>query len=85
MTCKLPVKCSLCEPVPVRRRDRGGRFATTGMGAWVKPQWWSDRKPSPFYVEGNLSYEISHRGRQSRTPHLEFCPGCLERMGVKLP
>lgn len=45
-----------------------------------------ERRPSsPYYVIGNLDYEMTHPGQQSHRPHLEFCKGCLERMGINLP
>lgn len=41
------------------------------------------RPPSPHYVARNLTDELLPPGRKSNTPHLEFCEGCLKRIGVK--
>ena len=82
MTCKLPIKCSLCQPSRIRCRDVRGRFVSREDGAWTYPKWFLEAEKSPYSVDGNLAYEIQNPGKTSHTPHIEFCPGCLERVGL---
>ena len=80
MTCALPIKCCLCAPAKVWIRDKRGRFL---YGRKVV----QERKPSPYSVDGRMVSitGVYDKNGRSVSPHREFCPGCLERMGIKIP
>ena len=75
-------RCILHDPPWVRRRDHRGRFERGPFGSAYR---FLETKPSPYFAEGNLAYEMAHPGQTSHKPYLEFCPDCLQRMGIKLP
>ena len=76
MTCGLPQICVLCELPDKMYRDRRGRFVGKGK---------LQRRPSPYVVEGRMVSMAGNFTKASRTPHLEFCQGCVERsLGRKL-
>ena len=77
MTCKLPINCCLCAPAMVFIRDAKGRFL---YGCKV----FQDRKPSPYFANGRLTSAIGRYTPNGATPHREYCPGYLERMGIKI-
>ena len=40
---------------------------------------------SPYYAQGNLTYEMTHPGKQSPGPRIYYCIGCLKGLGIKIP
>ena len=72
MTCGQPYRCVLCEPPTLEGPGRNelGQFARRWSRHLI-------RDKTYVFVEGRLSME--QPGKRSLKPHLEYCPGCVER------
>ena len=78
MTCGTH-RCCLCEPPRVLARDYRGRF----LGGYTRRR--AGLLDSPYYADGHLTNGKNLKGKPTNKPHREYCPGCLERMGVSVP